>query len=1123
MNKQIVHRDFAIFLFVISIVLAVFVSFNVFDVSESVGKITGRLSLGVQVNDSSAEVDAAYDSVFNESNESIENSTQQIEVNETLSDNLSLPDDLTDNPDSYDLTDPLNDSVEENLSVPDNETIPETAPLPENDTLDNVSRQTNDTFAYNFTIPENDSFRRNETASDNIIAPDNTSLAEDYPVHLNATPAENVSGNVSFPNNMSEPNKASFMPVISPGRKSVKELNSVLLSAFDHYCEDVSPFLKRCIIQTERDLCHLEGKEIVCAGILNTESYTDNLTTKQKQILSSKGVPIRISGKNTTKYFNPSTGTRFKVEWDNEKYIHIGFLSDTFVIEDFYYGTNEGNVSIDVGVELKPTDSEISLPQSNNIVGRWDFVINAGDTSGLGNDGTVNGATHTYERYNFDGVDDYIDAGNDGSLNFTENITVSAWVNLKDRYYDGGANKVLVIASKGAPWYYDTMGWTLYASWDQIIFKTSNSTSHFLARFLNYEINRWYHVVGVINSTNISLYVDGKLSQSTQIHGQIRNEDTPVLFGREKASTSGYHYLNGSIENVIIWNTTLTADEIEQVYNATRFNTSGNTQTYSGLFTGGVLDSGQSISEWSSLNWTSTEPTGTSIELRYRTGNYSKIDLTDSGLISYWNMNRSDSTNITGNSNIDNSQVLHLKFNSENDFTDYSGTGNDGTNSGSAYTDKGYIEGARSFDGTNDYVDLSPSQALNSSNLTISAWLYVKNSSNPSIQGIITDGGSGFPDTRLFIAGNKVDFWVGNTTTRTEIYSDNNIINNKWFHLVTTTEYVGGTTTTKMYIDGKLQSHTGSLPSKTVLGRDTLYIGWLNSNRFFNGLIDNVRIYNTSLNASQVKELYSKEAGTYDSKSDNHGTAYNDVNRDSGIFENDGALKFDGVDDYVDCGNDSLGITNQFTMCSWIYFNSVPSQGSPLGRKSTSSSSYDYLFYVSSGNLHQFYVVNTSGSVGIANGDTCLTYLKEWRFHCGTYNGSTVKYYINGVLKGSGSLSGNVRATSTNHLIIGGRGYAANYFNGTIDSVAIYNRALTEQEIKDLYINWSGWSNYYDSSPTNLNYVNGMVFQYQARLNTTNNSITPTLDSVNITYNYPPPNVTLVYPADNAVLAGRVV
>ena len=43
MNKQIVHRDFAIFLFVISIVLAVFVSFNVFDVDYSFSNLDGNV------------------------------------------------------------------------------------------------------------------------------------------------------------------------------------------------------------------------------------------------------------------------------------------------------------------------------------------------------------------------------------------------------------------------------------------------------------------------------------------------------------------------------------------------------------------------------------------------------------------------------------------------------------------------------------------------------------------------------------------------------------------------------------------------------------------------------------------------------------------------------------------------------------------------------------------------------------------------------------------------------------------------------------------------------------------------------------------------------------------------
>jgi len=73
-----------------------------------------------------------------------------------------------------------------------------------------------------------------------------------------------------------------------------------------------------------------------------------------------------------------------------------------------------------------------------DMVGRWNFEkIEGGkviDTSGYGNDGVVHGATlvpgleQLGNALSFDGVDDYVDCGNDASLNVTNAITIEAWI-----------------------------------------------------------------------------------------------------------------------------------------------------------------------------------------------------------------------------------------------------------------------------------------------------------------------------------------------------------------------------------------------------------------------------------------------------------------------------------------------------------------------------------------------------------------------------------------------------------------------------------------------------------------------------------------------------------------------
>jgi hypothetical protein len=77
-----------------------------------------------------------------------------------------------------------------------------------------------------------------------------------------------------------------------------------------------------------------------------------------------------------------------------------------------------------------------SYVPSNGLVGYWPFNGNANDESGNGNNGTVNGATLTTDRfgnansaYSFDGLNDYIDCGNSTSVSTPTNFTFSVWIN----------------------------------------------------------------------------------------------------------------------------------------------------------------------------------------------------------------------------------------------------------------------------------------------------------------------------------------------------------------------------------------------------------------------------------------------------------------------------------------------------------------------------------------------------------------------------------------------------------------------------------------------------------------------------------------------------------------------
>ncbi len=160
-------------------------------------------------------------------------------------------------------------------------------------------------------------------------------------------------------------------------------------------------------------------------------------------------------------------------------------------------------------------------------------------------------------------------------------------------------------------------------------------------------------------------------------------------------------------------------------------------------------------------------------------------------------------------------------------------------------------------------------------------------------------------------------------------------------------------------------------------------------------------------------------------------------------------LNFDGVNDYVDAGNSSsLTPLSEVSISVWLKDVGVTgTQKNIINNQYSSVTFKGILMYVSTANKMNFRIGNgTITSVGITNNNVT----SNWEHYVGTYNGTTIKIYRNGVIQTTtGSLTGNIEYSGTT-FIIGSTG--SNTANGSIDEVRIWSRALSAQEIMQLYI-----------------------------------------------------------------------
>ena len=713
----------------------------------------------------------------------------------------------------------------------------------------------------------------------------------------------------------------------------------------------------------------------------------------------------------------------------------IFFVPLTFHFSLFTFNFNEAHAAL------------IGKPPTNlGLVGYWSMNEGtgtvAGDGSGNGNQGVLTGGPTWVDgkrgkALNFDGVNDYVNAGSDASL---DKIglgarTVTAWINARS-LGEGNFGRIIDKNQGGA------VGWLLYlCNSDSCVNgfrfnQTTTGTNNDIYDARNVlTFNKWIHVAftysGTVGTPAI-FYIDGKsVTVSTRTTGDGSLDDDSANVATIGGSTPTDRTFDGLIDEVRVYNRALSATEIQALYKsgATKF---------------------------------ASAPTNL-------------------GLVGYWSMNEGTGSyagDSSGNGNqgtltsgptwVDGKRDKALNFDGVNALVNLA--------SPATLDNVGGVNGPRS----------------------VVAWIYPKGWGDGSL-GRIWDKGSS-PNGWLFYIKNdaaplaSLVIQVGATTAASAFSAANTIALNQWFFVAGTWAGTIGTNAPKLYVGSPSSplaevSYYSTNAGSGTPGDDNANnatIGDRNAaDRSFNGLIDEVRVYNRALSAAEIQALYQADyakinapqnnqitnglvglwsfngpdmsgATAYDrSGQGNNGTLTNGPTRAAGKVGQ--GLSFDVVNDYVEAADSAslrVGVPS-FTFSAWLNPGSVSSCSTGGAGCMVFNKENSYEWGIDNQNIVWWAIRNTSpGWAWVSSGLSAPT--NTWTHIVITYNGSNIITYKNGgASTNSQSGSGNVdNTTYQNALRIGARGApsaATAFFPGLIDEPRIYNRVLTPAEIKRLY------------------------------------------------------------------------
>ncbi|MFH0952995.1 MAG: LamG-like jellyroll fold domain-containing protein, partial [Verrucomicrobiota bacterium] len=450
--------------------------------------------------------------------------------------------------------------------------------------------------------------------------------------------------------------------------------------------------------------------------------------------------------------------------------------------------------------------------------------------------------------------------------------------------------------------------------------------------------------------------------------------------------------------------------------------------------------------------------------------------------------------------------VLYYSFDSvKGDVVfDESGNKNDGRVFEASVLKQGVRGWGLEFDGENDYIEVPASKSLDIEGpLTIAMW--VKLRALTSAQGLVTRlnyepgadiersysfylEGTGWesadapvwgPSLQLSSSGNGAELYQV-LTARRPAYG-------QWTHVAATWDG-SPNAGAKIYLDGvecplvtTRQSFSGTRIARCA---QALRIGAKgNGGWFYNGAMDEVRIYNRAISSAEVDALYkqrgSASAGvdlqrglvlhyafdrdgggvvTDQSGQGNDGRVSGAKHTSRGV--SGGACEFDGVKDQITVGTESsLNFTGPFSVSAWVNPYDIGGFGSQyrtiFGKwKDWSPGDVDlrqYAFgYQLGGRLHMAIGAGRPREAVLSQATLATG---RWQHVAGVYDGSHLRVYLNGILVGESNTTLTITSQPVSPMIAAAEcgGWGLQFLKGKLDEVRVYNRAISAEEVTALY------------------------------------------------------------------------